>query len=827
VIGDVLRPASLRAAALRSAAPALILVLVGWGCGGSGGPGTPVPAETTGPPFVEMIHLDGPPPLRGAVIAGQAGDWLLRNDRLAVVVTSADHAAGFSSSGGVLVDAAPAGGVDILQETYTYFDDRFGRQAVYDTVEPGTAADSTAVVLVARGRDSQDRNLEVETRFLLRRGTEFVEITTTLTRTGTDTLRDFELGDVIEWGRTIVFAPGPGRALPGTRGTVPFLLGYGEGTAYAYVSPEGDLTGPHGHAWSDPIVKTVDLAPGDSATYVRRLVVTRGSPAPAAERAHRIRGDAVEDLPVRVASTQGAPVAGAWVEALAADNSRQGWGLTQEDGRAVLPVPAGRYAVLVVHPNRGRAVSDTLTVAAGEIPETVLELPEPARVDLSARDDTGEASPAKWTFQGMDGTSDPDLGPNYDPSGAGPFVFAPDGKAEALLPPGRYRVLATRGPAYQAWETEIDARPGKGRTLRADLERLPIPAGWVSADFHVHQAPSHDSNLALADRARGLVCEGLDWFAATDHGIRTDFAPVLDTLALAAPLRSLVSEEITTVRYGHFNPYPVLPRFGSSAGLDARELDPAAIFDRVHEENPRALLQVNHPRSGSNGYFDCMGYEPGMPAAEADSLGIRLDFDAMEIANGKDAQGYRKVWKDWMALLGQGRRIVGVGNSDSHHLTGQEPGYPRNYVRLDPDSTGDALALVDAVRAGRVTVSNGPFIDLTVEGTGIGDTLRTSSRTVTAHVRVLAPAWVDVRRVSLFVDGVEDAVFMVAPGPEAVRFDEDVELRVSGSAFVIAVAEGDLSLAPVVPPVVSGGRSRPARPLAFTNPVWVESTRSR
>jgi len=39
---------------------------------------------------------------------------------------------------------------------------------------------------------------------------------------------------------------------------------------------------------------------------------------------------------------------------------------------------------------------------------------------------------------------------------------------------------------------------------------------------------------------------------------------------------------------------------------------------------------------------------------------------------------------------------------------------------------------------------------------------------------------------------------------------------------VIAVAEGDLSLAPVVPPVVSGGRSRPARPLAFTNPVWVE-----
>jgi hypothetical protein len=174
-----------------------------------------------------------------------------------------------------------------------------------------------------------------------------------------------------------------------------------------------------------------------------------------------------------------------------------------------------------------------------------------------------------------------------------------------------------------------------------------------------------------------------------------------------------------------------------------------------------------------------------------------------------------------MDILATGRRIVGVGNSDSHFLVGQEPGYPRNYVLLDPSAApGDPQALVDALRRGRVVVSYGPFIEFTLEGKAPGSSLLSSTGRVRGHIRVLAPSWVDVRRVTVYVNGVEEIVFMVKGRDRMIRFDEDFEIPLLASAFVMVKAEGEETLAPVLPTL--GAFSDPVRPLAFTNPIWVE-----
>jgi hypothetical protein len=126
------------------------------------------------------------------------------------------------------------------------------------------------------------------------------------------------------------------------------------------------------------------------------------------------------------------------------------------------------------------------------------------------------------------------------------------------VPPGRYRVTATRGPAYQAYTNEVSLKPGEKEDLTAVLSRLDIPAAWVSADLHVHAVPSFDSAVTLGARAGSLVCEGIEWFASSDHGRRTDYRAVLDTLKLAAPLHALVSDEVTTDdlgHFGHFHPF--------------------------------------------------------------------------------------------------------------------------------------------------------------------------------------------------------------------------------------------------------------------------------
>jgi hypothetical protein len=748
-----------------------------------------------------------------------AGDWLIRNERLAVVVRGLENPGGFTYSGGNIIDAAPAGGEDLLAEVFTLFDNTFARQAVYDSLGPETGTESMGAVLVARGRDSEYAPLKVETRYTLLAGSDYLLIDTRLTNTGTDTLAEFELGDAIEWGRAEKFAPGPGRNLAGYREPVPFLVGAGGGTAYGWIGAEGPVHGPQGAAWSDPIVKTVTLGPGETESYSRRLIVTPG-PAQNAIRILRESGSGrIGGMEITVKDVKGHDVPGTRVDAIDSVGAVQGWAVTGDDGTALLILPPGTYRLDAMHPHHGAAAEETVVVTGGETARASLRVAVPGRVRLEAADAALAASPARWIFQGIDSTPDPDFGPAFSGPGSGRCFFTATGTGETLLPPGSYRVTATRGPGYTAQTFDLNIGPGKTKDLEARLERL-YPETWVAADLHVHANPSPDCGVTLEDRVRSLACEGVEWFAASDHQRRTDYGPVLDTLALAAPVRFIPSEEITTDRFGHFGalPLPIHPGIPGGGPVPVYGKTVDDIFSLVREENPGVLIQVNHPRGGGNGYFTCLG-DPFPADSDSAAVRPRLDFDLLEIVNGKTEGSFARNWKDWMDLLASGRRVVGVGNSDSHFLTGQEVGYPRNYILLDSTSASrDVDAVVDALAQGRVVVTNGPFIEFTLEGKAVGSRVASARGLVDGHIRVTAPSWVDVRRVTVYANGVEEAVFMVSGRERTVRFDEDFDLHLKRSSFVMVTVEGEAPLDPVVP---SPGPDEPLLPLAFTNPVWV------
>ena len=157
--------------------------------------------------------------------------------------------------------------------------------------------------------------------------------------------------------------------------------------------------------------------------------------------------------------------------------------------------------------------------------------------------------------------------------------------------------------------------------------------------------------------------------------------------------------------FGHFNAFPVEPDASvSNRGAVSPDGTVGEIFEQVRRESPNALIQVNHPRSGRDGYFSSFSYDPFDGRAEQ---GFTDDFDLLEILNGEPSRHFEQIMKDWRAFLKQGNKIVGVGNSDSHSLAG-EPGLPRNMVYA-PD--GDALS---ALRAGRCFVTSGPFVEFTL-----------------------------------------------------------------------------------------------------------------
>lgn len=788
----------------------MVLTLVALSACGGGEKTVDVVVDPTGPPFAKLVELTEAPPLSGLEVQGISGDWMLQNERLAVVIQGLGNQTGFALTGGNLVDAAPAGGRDLLGGTFLFLHDRFGRQAVYTSLEQDES-DTVGVTLLARGHDSEDHHLELETRYVLRPGWDYVEIRTVFRNTGPDSLLDYALGDGIEWGRARSYAPGPGRNLPGTNGTIPYLCGAAEGTAYAWWSPEGDFTGPHSPAWSDPVGKTVDILPDSEAEYVRRLTVVSGSVADAVRRVALARGEATVSGMVTVRGENGGALAGASVEAFDSEGMSRIWGETGADGRVVLALAEGTYDLTIGHPRRGSVVREGVSFSPDHAPEIELSLKDPARLVLRSVDGSGDPCPARWTFEGTGETPSPDLGPLYAADGAGPYVLSATGETRTRVPAGSYRVTASRGPIYEIWQKDVDLSPGKEVTLEAELTRVPVPVGWVSGDFHVHCLKSPDSGVSLPDRARSLVCEGVDWFAATDHDYRTDYTSVLDTLALAASLKVLMSEEITTFNFGHFNAFP-LEADTEAPGRGAVPIlgtNPERIFTGLRDEGD-VLIQINHPRSRTSGYFSLVE-DP-----------LLFDFEMMEIANGRESS-IDAVWADWMAALRSGRRVVGVGNSDSHFLVGQEVGYPRNYVQVDSAFVGDPDSLVAALRRGRVVAGYGPFIDLTLEGESVGSTVIHREGKLTGHIRVIAPTWIDVSEVAVIVDGEDQIVFKVRERDREVRFDEDFDVTMHASGFVLVRVTGEESMHPVL---TEDGNLQPVLPLAFTNPVWVRITGS-
>jgi len=244
------------------------------------------------PASVSAYYIDSPGQLlSGSNADGRLGDLLLENDQVIVVISALGHPIQYAMSGGNVIDGAlSADRIDGLTELYTYFDDDWPRQAVYDWLEiVDDGSGGGPAIVRAAGVDSDNPLLEVVTEYSLAEGAEYLVLTTTVTNMGASTVSDFELGDAFTWGACRKFVPGYGYDVAGT--TIgPWLAGTADEVSYGYLSPLGDVWGPHGGAWSDMSATTVTIAPGNSALYSRDMIIAGRDVAAVASVIHQIQG---------------------------------------------------------------------------------------------------------------------------------------------------------------------------------------------------------------------------------------------------------------------------------------------------------------------------------------------------------------------------------------------------------------------------------------------------------------------------------------------------------------------------------------------------------
>ena len=138
-----------------------------------------------------------------------------------------------------------------------------------------------------------------------------------------------------------------------------------------------------------------------------------------------------------------------------------------------------------------------------------------------------------------------------------------------------------------------------------------------------------------------------------------------------------------------------------------------------------------------------------------------------------------QIFDDWFAFLNHGFNKTGVGNSDSHD-TKAEVGLPRNWVPANSDSPNllDPNVIYQNIKKFRVVLSTGPFVEFTINGAMLGDTItKPEGSTLKAHLKVQTPSWFGIDHIEIHRNGILEEILRIAPEPTAiVDFDDTIEL---------------------------------------------------
>ncbi len=764
--------------------------------GGETPPAPPSASQST----VRKIETPDDVPLRGPRVDAKKGDWLVSGPSGVAVVSAAK---------GSIVDFGHAGGDDALVSIDpTVFVGLEQLTSVVESVEP--AGPEGRAVLV-RKRMTTEPPLRLWSYVAFANGTLRIEsVATTQEKAATSAT----LGEVVAWGNVPTWVEGHGFAQGKDSLSTEFIAREGFGVAYAFAAERGHLIARFAeprfgfHEWARTGEQVESIA-AHGASMRRVVVVTE---------AHTI-GEAVAKLPrfshgpsERYALPQGAPQ-GAIADVARCDSTP----FARYDATAPeITLPQGCFRIRMSA--AGHAAGPWLSPETLSSTPADYEFPRAGTLRWRVREKGGGVVPARILVRGLPGTPDPDWG--EEPSdGASLNVLHTDRDGERVIAPGSYHIWITRGFEYTMHESDIRVVANQTTTVDASIERAVDTRGWIAADLHVHALPSPDAPSPLIDRVRALAAAGVEVAVATDHNAVTDYGPAIRERGLGRFLTSIVGDEVTTrgVLMGHFNVFPLAP------GSDAIPFDrimPPALVDSAHAAEPAArpkVVQINHPRMGSIGYFELSRFDGrDVLGWRAKSRAVDANFDAIEVFNGDDYANIaevERVLRDWYALLDAGVRMTATGNSDSHKLTYHECGVPRNLVEVGDDDPAafDEAHFVEAVRAGRVTVSSGPFVRIEVDGHGIGEEVPAGPHEI--HVVVDAPPWVDVTRVDVVRRGAPMKTWTGPFGRGVRRLDARFAASLGSGDWLVATARGERPMAFLARPG--------AKPFAFTNPVWV------
>jgi hypothetical protein len=521
---------------------------------------------------------------------------------------------------------------------------------------------------------------------------------------------------------------------------------------------------------------------------------------------------------------KGNPIVGAWIHGLDAAGGYLTRARTGADGGFMVHGPPGAPMRIVPH-KQGYPAHEGVEVAATAADATLTFAPE-ATLRVTAVDPVGK-KPVPVRVQVIPKVAPVDTpdawGVREEVNGRLWQEFMVTGEANLPVPPGEHRVIISRGYEWELFDETFTAKAGEVTEVNAELVHSVDSAGVMCADFHIHSIHSADSDDPIVHKVKGAIADGLDIPISSEHEWVVDFGPVVKDLKLTDWAFGMASEELTTFTWGHFGVVPITPRDGqvNHGAVEWIGKKPAEVFSTVHALPEKPVLIVNHPRGdGFGGYFSAARYQ--RDTNTGDAVLWNDQFEAIEVFNDSDFESNRKdTVADWFAFLNLGKKMVAVGSSDSHQLRTSPIGYPRTCLWFghdDPNKLTPTLVR-DAVASGSAVVSGGLY--MTVAGPGgerPGQTVKVPAGGADFTVTVQTPSWMGEASLETIVNGKTVSTSPLTPsGPgPARRSTATVKVQLDPAAkvnWVVFHAKGEGDLSPLHP-----GR----KPFAVSNAVFLQ-----
>ncbi|GAA3182214.1 CehA/McbA family metallohydrolase [Nonomuraea roseoviolacea] len=404
--------------------------------------------------------------------------------------------------------------------------------------------------------------------------------------------------------------------------------------------------------------------------------------------------------------------------------------------------------------------------------------------------------PCRWSVTGANGQGwYPDGVPHKTDAHRRPYFHGDD--LVLTVPAEPVTVTVTRGMEYAEARAELTPAAGAETPVELTPQRLYDAAarGWYGGDLHVHlnwmgEEPAAPALAAAAQHGEDLHV--LNLVAGNVAGARVyDLEALTHWLDADLPWSDARHVARFGVEYredllGHlsaFGPRGLPGRFHAGFAGTTDWPPNAAACEELHGLG--AVLGYGHPFHTPfsdadppdvvlDRGRDCAAREIVADAA----LGL---VDTLDVLNHSSITATAAVYR---RLIGAGNRLAVTAGTDAvlsflrRGTASGPPGWARVYARVEGQLTVETYA--EAVRRGRTFATSGPWLELSVNGLGPGDTLDVApGERVEITVTSAGPE----------VEGLEirTADGVLAQGPPGRL---SATLVAGGPTYVVAVATG-------------------------------------